>query len=371
MKKVMLFALGLAALGACTNQKAEDTAGYSINGTIAGADSVMIRQLALVNGEYEVIDSTYSDSEGHFTLKGDRVDGQLYYLRIGEGRSIVDLFIADDKVTLTGSMDSIDAMTVTGSEVYDTYVSFTEGMQAFDEQNRSLYMRYKQAQQEGDTVLMATIDAEYEALTEEQDGFREKFIADHASSSVALYLIFSNLYGKEAEELSAELTVIDSSLSSSMYYTLLQDQIALLEKVAVGQPAVVFTQNDTAGQPISPDQFKGQYLLIDFWASWCGPCRQENPNVVAMYNEFHEKGFEILGVSFDQDRAKWLGAIEQDGLMWPQVSDLGGWDNAAGKQYGVRSIPHTVLLDPDGTIIAKNLRGEELREKLEEIFAEA
>ena len=111
--------------------------------------------------------------------------------------------------------------------------------------------------------------------------------------------------------------------------------------------------------------------MIDFWASWCGPCRQENPKVVALYNDYHEQGFEILGVSFDTDRAKWLDAIAADGLTWPQVSDLEGWQNAAGQVYGVRSIPHTVLLDPEGVIIAKNLRGEELREKLEEVMAGA
>ena len=367
----MLFALGLAALGACTNPAAQDASGYSIDATITGADSVLVRQIALVDGEYEVIDSTYSDHDGHFTFSGDREEAQLYYIGVGGGRNIIDLFIGGDQVSITGSMDSLDALVVSGSETYDTFKSFTDDMSSFDKDNRELYMRYMQAQQEGDSAQMSAIDDEYDALMERQDAYRQEFIANNASSPVAPYLIFSNLYGKEASELQEELAVVDTSLSESLYYTMLTEQIALLEKVAVGMPAVVFTQNDTSGQAIALDQFKGQYLLIDFWASWCGPCRQENPNVVAMYEEYHKKGFEILGVSFDTDRDKWLGAIDQDGLMWPQVSDLAGWDNAAGKLYGVRSIPHTVLLDPEGNIIAKNLRGEELREKLDELFAEA
>ena len=137
MKKVMLFALGVAALGACTNPPAEEMAGYRIDGTIAGADSMMIRQMGMVAGQYEVIDSTYSDADGHFTLSGENEGGQLYYLRIGEGRTIVDLFIGGDQVTVTGSMDSIDAVSVTGSSVYDTYAEFTNAMTEFDEKNRA------------------------------------------------------------------------------------------------------------------------------------------------------------------------------------------------------------------------------------------
>jgi peroxiredoxin len=134
-------------------------------------------------------------------------------------------------------------------------------------------------------------------------------------------------------------------------------------------PAVDFALNDTTGNPIAISSFKGDYLLIDFWASWCGPCRRENPNVVALYNDFKDKGFEIIGVSFDDDGNKWINAIHQDGLIWPHVSDLKGWGSAAGKLYGINSIPATVLLDRDGIIIAKNLRGDALRKKLEELYA--
>jgi thiol-disulfide isomerase/thioredoxin len=107
---------------------------------------------------------------------------------------------------------------------------------------------------------------------------------------------------------------------------------------------------------------------VDFWAAWCGPCRRENPNNVSLYADYKDKGFEILGVSFDNNREDWIKAINDDGLTWPQVSDLKGWKSAAGKLYGVSSIPHTVLLDKEGVIIAKNLRGEELREKVAELL---
>ncbi|MCU0348771.1 MAG: TlpA family protein disulfide reductase [Saprospiraceae bacterium] len=151
-------------------------------------------------------------------------------------------------------------------------------------------------------------------------------------------------------------------------------QVAQLLKMSgsfvSGGEAPDFTMNDRDGKPVKLSDFRGKVMLVDFWASWCGPCRRENPHVVELYHKYHSKGFDVLGVSLDKTREPWLAAIEKDGLTWNHVSDLKGWSNDAAQLYGVSSIPHTVLVDRDGKIIARNLRGEQLTAKLREILGE-
>ena len=140
------------------------------------------------------------------------------------------------------------------------------------------------------------------------------------------------------------------------------------KKNAVGGGMADFTQNDTADIPVKLSSFRGKYVLVDFWASWCRPCRMENPNVLASYNKFKNKNFTVLGVSLDKAKDAWIEAIHQDGLYWTQVSDLKGWGNEVAQQFKVQSIPQNFLIDPQGRIIAKDLRGEALDQKLNEIL---
>ena len=173
----------------------------------------------------------------------------------------------------------------------------------------------------------------------------------------------------DSEDLETALTSLDAPLHEMEEYQYMAGKLERMKAVAIGNPYTDFELPTPDGESLKVSEVhKGNVMLIDFWASWCGPCRRANPEVVAIYSEYKEQGFEILGVSLDKDAASWKKAIEDDKLTWPQISDLEFWNSKGAELYGVPAIPHTVLIDREGTIIAKNLHGDELREAIESLL---
>ena len=198
-----------------------------------------------------------------------------------------------------------------------------------------------------------------------------EFVRNNPASPIALYALRQyagwDIDPDAVEPLFNKLSETNQHYPSA---AILKESIETAKKTGIGRVAMDFTQNDTLDRPVSLSAFRGKYLLVDFWASWCGPCRAENPNVVKVFNKYKDRNFHILGVSLDRpgQKDRWLKAIHEDHLDWTHVSDLQFWNNAAAKQYGIRAIPQNLLLDPEGKIIAKNLRGEELDQKLGELI---
>ncbi len=369
MKKFILIIVGFVVfLGACDSFK-KDSNKYTIDVNISGVeDSTQIFLYVTKEGEMTILDTVLlKDSKARF--EGSVVSPEMMFINIGTTNKAVNLFVENNPIQVTVNTDSLDKTVVTGSATNDDFMAFKAALAPIEQRSQELNQRYQVAMATGDTAAVRQIQLDAESLQPDQTAAITAFISDKNASFLTPYIIRNYLVWElGATQLDSMLSKMDTSVYSAPDYKYLAERVVVMKKVDIGQPAVDFALNDSTGNPIAISTFKGKYLLIDFWASWCGPCRRENPNVVKLYNDFKDKGFEIIGVSFDDNRDKWLNAIADDKLTWPHVSDLQGWGCAAGKLYAVNSIPATVLLNRDGVIVAKNLRGDALRKKLEELL---
>jgi peroxiredoxin len=283
------------------------------------------------------------------------------------------LFLAPGRLKVT-SIDSFSNIKVKGkgSSAHKDYKKFEALSKPFNDSMRALSDAYNQYRNEGNTAKMKEIEDQAGVLQKDiKENVFHSFIKAHPASPVSL-LILQQYAGHdinidEIEPLFDQLSPAVKAWPSALQF---KERMDIAKRTSIGQMAADFTQDDTLGNPVSLSSLRGKYLLVDFWASWCGPCRAENPNVVNAFNKYKDKGFSVLGVSLDRPGAKasWLKAIHDDKLTWTHVSDLQFWNNAAAQLYGIQSIPQNLLLDPTGRIIGKNLRGQDLHNKLEEVL---
>ncbi len=368
MKKLLAGSLLLAVLLSVISCNTKKTDGYTLNGTISGADTGWVLLIKRDEGKMITADSAQL-KEGKFVFLGKVELPEMYYLKLKDTDDAFSFFIENSTIALKIYADSIDKSVATGSVTHDLYLTYLKEETASEKKMEALYENFMKARETKDTVAMKTLSDAMDAEQNALPVFIKAFALKNGKSVVAPYLVLGNAWAFSLDDIKAVNKAMDPSIANSNYVKKLIEREAILNSVQPGQPAIEFTMNDTTGKPVSLSSFKGKVVLVDFWASWCGPCRAENPNVLAAYNKYSNKGFAVLGVSLDDDKAKWLAAIAKDGLTWTHVSDLTRWKNAAAKQYGVQSIPANFLIDKEGKILASDLRGENLMKKIEEVLA--
>lgn len=363
MKRILLPLAAIAiSLSACNM-----TPKYTITGTVEGEQTGKVLLLKYTGKVADTLAQS-SISEGKFTLTGSVEKLTDAYVVIEGKRGGTPIFVENVAFTATLNTDAPAENKIEGSETQNLANQFFAISNEMGKELKGLRKEYSEANQIKDTAKMREVENKFNELSAAADVKEDELTKANSDSYVVAYLLAKKMGGLSAEELSAKYELLGENAKATDAGQKIAERIAKVAAVAVGQIAPDFTLNTPAGEALSMHSIKAKVKLIDFWASWCGPCRGENPNVVKVYEEFHPKGLEILSVSLDNNNDAWVKAIEDDKLTWNHVSDLKGWDSAAAQLYTVNGIPHTVLLDENNQIIAKDLRGDALKVKIAELL---
>ena len=361
MKKHVLFLLALVlGLSACN----EKTKGFKVDVSLANGNDKTVYLQKFVDNTPVIIDSAVIKND-LATMTAPIDDPQiLYALKVKGMRGSMPFFADNQDVTIVGDMHNPDAVAIMASETQTELDAYNDHLHELQVQVIEHYQAMNNAIEEGDSIMMDSLTNVGTSLLDNMNSYRDEYVKEHADSFLAHYILNES---KQEYEIPYLKELMSNFTSESIYTKELNEYIAQKERLEVGQPFIDFTLNTKDDTELVLSQFvpQNKLTLVDFWASWCGPCRHENPVVKAAYEQFHELGFDVVGVSVDQDEAAWLQAVEEDQLPWTQVRDA---ENKVSTDYMIYYIPSNFLFDQEGTMVAKGLRGEDLAAKLTELL---
>ena len=367
MKKITLLALLTLSILSCNNLKDNE---FLISGTANGIENGKKVFIEVQTETGTLAKDTAVVTDGKFELKGITEEIDLGFIRIENEQINLPLILEEGKIEINIVKDSLHKSTLGGTPNNDKFQKFNTESRAISEKvakfEKDNGPEMQKAQMSNDTVTINKLLKEYKKFQNEMNDYSKKFIKENPDAYLSVLLLENFLMRQylTPEEIKSYFEGLDKDVKETKSGKKIKTALDSMSAIVIGKPAPNFSAPSPEGKTISLKESLGKVTIIDFWASWCGPCRAENPNVVALYNEFHPQGLNIIGVSLDKDAAKWKEAIAKDGLIWPHVSNLKFWEDPIAKQYNVQSIPATFILDEKGNIVAKDLRGEELRAKV-------
>jgi thiol-disulfide isomerase/thioredoxin len=371
--KQLLALFTICILFASCNNNSEGA--YTFSGTASGFEDGTRIYVYEVVGTTNTVTDTITVKSGKFsTILQLNEEPTLHFLKVGSINKNIIFFPGNSDLKANIYKDSINASFVTGTPQNDAYNEFNKKTLAFNTQKQNLSERFRTARKEGDNLMASQIQQENIDLNAEEALFKKKFVAEQNNSIFGVMLLSEMTNNKlltpaEASEL---LNNLSPKVASSQIAKDLSAALEGIKNTEIGGQAPAFSAPDPDGNMLSLKETLGKYTIVDFWASWCKPCRIENPNVVRVYEKYHDKGLNIVSVSLDRQgqKERWLQAIEDDNMDWYHVSNLQFWQDPIARDYSVRAIPHTFLLDENGKIIDKNLRGRALENKIASLLGQ-
>ncbi|PKA84375.1 peroxiredoxin [Ulvibacter sp. MAR_2010_11] len=353
----------------------KDSNSFSVTGVAEGfADGTPIYVYEVTDSQPQVIDTLTITEEKFEAMYPKSEVLSINYLRIGENNSSIVYFPENEDLKVTLYKDSLASSYVSGSKQNDAYTAFSKKIRYFNAVKQTNMERFNAARNEQDNMLVTQIQKENMAIVQEETNYKKQFALDNNNSLFSVMLMSEMLGRKEISFDDADVFVksLSPKVAALAVSSNLQAMITNAKKAEVGSVAPDFSAPTPTGEILALTDVLGKYTIIDFWASWCKPCRMENPNVVNVYNQYHDKGLNIISVSLDKDDQKdrWIKAIKDDKMDWYHVSNLKFWNDPIARMYNIRAIPATFLLDENGTIIAKDLRGPALGAKIASLLGQ-